>query len=172
MIRGERCLFTSKLDLMKVTWKHLAFLPSDAALEELSEAWSWLLPEPVEPVTASALGDVFFQKGSEAVYWLNTGTAEITRIAESRAAFMELLKTEKADEWFMPGLIQELLNAGKHLKPDHCYTYAVLPIFKEGKYEVSNLNPVPAREHFGLTGTLHRQVNNLPDGAQVQVNWE
>lgn len=157
---------------MQVMWTQLAFLPSDAALAELVEAWSWLLPEQFEPVTASTLGDVFFQQGSEAVYWLNTGTAEISRVAESRSAFMDLLKTEKADEWFMPSLIQDLLNAGKPLKPGYCYTYVALPIFKEGKYEVSNFNPAPAGEHFGLTGALHRKISDLPDGAQVQVKWE
>jgi hypothetical protein len=157
---------------MQVTWSQLAFLPSDAALGELLEAWSWLLPEQFEPVTASTLGDVFFQQGGEAVYWLNTGTAEISRVAESRSAFLDLLKTEKADEWFMPSLIQDLLNSGKCLQPGYCYTYVVLPIFKEGKYEVSNLNAAPAGEHFGLTGALHRKICDLPDGAQVQVKWE
>jgi hypothetical protein len=72
----------------------------------------------------------------------------------------------------LPSLIQDLLNAGKRLKPGYCYTYVALPIFKEGKYEVSNLNPAPAGEHFGLTGALHRKISDLPDGAQVQEKWE
>lgn len=154
---------------MKITWKDLSFLPSDEALAALYEAWAWFLPQPFQPVMASTLGDVFFQQGSEAVFWLNTGTAEISQVAESRAHFMELLKGEEHVSWFMPNLIEQLKDAGKHLKPDHCYTYAILPIFKEGKYEVSNLNPVPAKEHFGVTGTIHRQIKGLPDGTHVKV---
>nr|WP_145545483.1 hypothetical protein [Variovorax boronicumulans] len=69
------------------------------------------MPERFEPVTANTLGDVFFQQGREAVYWRNTGTAEISQVAESRSASLDLLKTEEADEWFMPNLIQDLLNA-------------------------------------------------------------
>ncbi len=154
---------------MKVTWNDLSFLPSDEALAELNRAWKWLLPKVFKPVMASTLGDIFFQQDGDAIFWLNTGTAEITQIAGSRAEFLELLKTEKADEWFMPELIQELKAAGKILKPDYCYTYVTLPIFKEGKYEVANLNPVPAKEHFGVTGTIHQQTKNMLDGAKAKI---
>jgi hypothetical protein len=159
------------LSVMKITWNDLSFLPSDEALTSLREAWAWFLPQPFEPVLASTLGDVFFQQGGSEVYWLNTGTAEITRVAETRTEFMKLLRTEKADEWFMPVLIEQLKVAGKILKPDGCYTYVALPIFSEGKYEVSNMNPVSAAEHFGLTGEVHRQVRNLPDGSAVKLKW-
>jgi hypothetical protein len=154
---------------MKVTWKDLSFLPSDAALAALYESWSWFLPSPFRPVMASTLGDVFFQTEGAEVFWLNTGTAEIAKVAASRAEFMELLKTEKANELFMPRLIEQLLAAGKVLKPDQCYTFVALPIFKEGKYEVANLNPVPAREHFALTGHIHKEIKDLPDGATVKL---
>ena len=156
---------------MKITWKDLSFLPSEEALSSLRNSWRWFLPEPFEPVMASTLGDVFFQQGTAEVYWLNTGTAEITRVANSRAEFLEMLGSEKADEWFLPHLIEELMAAGKFLKLDHCYTYVALPIFQEGKYEVSNLNPVPAAEHFDLTGKIHRQIRELPDGATVTLQW-
>jgi Domain of unknown function (DUF1851) len=154
---------------MKVTWKDLSFLPSDEALAELYEAWAWFLPQPFEPVVVSTLGDIFFQQGTEAVFWLNTGTAEITQVAESRPHFLELLKGEDYDNWFLPNLIGKLKEAGKQLKPDYCYTYVTLPIFNEGTFEVSNLNPVPASEHFGVTGSLHHQLQGLPDGARIKL---
>ena len=137
-------------------------------MAELYSAWAWLLPQPFQPVMVSAFGDVFFQHGGQAVFWLNTGTAEITQVADSRAQFTELLKSDAYEEWFLPGLVQQLKEAGKLLKPDHCYTYVTLPIFAEGKYEVSNLTPVPAREHFGLTGSMHQQLHALPNGAKVK----
>ena len=49
------------------------------------------------------------------------------------------------------------------------FTFVTLPVFREGQYEVDNLNPVPAREHYGLTGSMHKRLRDLPDGAQVQV---
>lgn len=157
---------------MKITWNDLTFLPSDEALASLRAAWEWLLPETFEPVMASALGDMFFQEDGPEIYWLNTGTADITRVADSREEFLELLETEQADHWFMPHLIEALEAAGKILQPDQCYTYAALPIFKEGKYEVGNLNPVPSAEHFGVTGDIHRQLRDLPDGAKVRITTQ
>jgi len=53
--------------------------------------------------------------------------------------------------------------------PGECYTFVTLPIFREGKYEVDNLNPAPAREHYGLTGSIHKQLRDLPNSAQVQI---
>jgi hypothetical protein len=154
---------------MKATWKELSFLPSNEALETLTKSWSWLLPKSFRPVTASALGDIFFQSEGDAVYWLNTGTADIEQVAASRADFLAALKTEKMNNWFMPHLVDQLLAAGKTLKTDYCYTYVTLPIFKEGTYEVSNLNPVPAKEHFAATGDVHRQIKDLPNRAKVKI---
>lgn len=155
---------------MTVTSKDLSFLPSDAALAALYDSWSWLLPSGIRTVMVSTLGDVFFQAEGAAVFWLNTGTGEVENVAASRDEFIELLQTDKATEWFMPHLIEQLMSAGKVLKPDQCYTYVTLPIFKEGKYEVANLNPVAAREHFALTGRIHKEVKGLPDGAAVTID--
>jgi len=155
---------------MNVTWTDLLFLPSEEALAELYRAWAWFLPNSFRPVIASTLGDVFFQQESDAIFWLNTGTAQITQVADSRAQFLELLKGEDVNIWFMPSLVEKLKMAGKLLKPDHCYTFVRLPIFKEGKYEVDNLNAVPAKEHFRITGFVHEKIKNLPDGAQVKIS--
>ena len=64
---------------------------------------------------------------------------------------------------------RKLHAAGKVPGLGECYTFVTLPVFREGKYEVENLNPVPARDHYGLTGSMHKQLRSLPDGAQVQV---
>jgi hypothetical protein len=117
-----------------------------------------LIREPFVPVLFTALGDVFFQPDSGGIWWLNTGTAEVTRVADSIDQFRELLGTEIADEWFLPALIEQLHAAGKVPEEGECYTYVTLPIFEEGKYEADNLNPVPAYEHFALTGDVHREI--------------
>jgi hypothetical protein len=129
-----------------------------------------MLREPFVPVLFSALGDVFLEPDSGGVWWLNTGVGELTRVAESVQEFHELLGTEIADEWFMPTLIERLHAAGKILQPGQCYTYVTLPVFAEGRYDVENPNPVPAHEHFGLTGNILSEIKVLPDGAKVKIN--
>jgi len=155
---------------MSLGWASLTCTPSDKAVKQLAESWVWLLREPFVPVLFSALGDVFLQLDSGGVWWLNTGVGELTKVAESVQEFRELLGTELADDWFMPTLIQSLHAAGKIAQPGQCYNYVTLPVFAEGKYDVANLNPVPAHEHFMLTGHLLSEINGLPDGAKVKIN--
>ena len=154
---------------MSVGWSSLTFEPSDDAIEQLAEAWAWRIKDPFRPVLFSTLGDMFFARDDGAVWWLNTGTAELTRVADSIEHFQERLATDVADEWFLPALIDKLQMAGKLREPGECYTYVTLPIFTEGKYEVDNLNPVPAAEHFELTGHIHRQIAEMPDGAKMRT---
>ena len=154
---------------MSVGWSSLTFEPSDDAIEQLAEAWAWRLKDPFRPVLFSTLGDMFFARDDGAVWWLNTGTAELTQVADSIEHFKERLATDVADEWFLPALIDKLQMAGKLREPGECYTYVTLPIFTEGKYEVDNLNPVQAAEHFELTGHIHRQIAEMPDGAKMRT---
>jgi Domain of unknown function (DUF1851) len=154
---------------MSVEWDALTMPPSVKAINELRAAWSWLLPDDYQPVLFSALGDLFYQTPSGEIWWLNTGTAEVSKLADSQSEFQRLLDTDKADEWLLPPLIEKLISAGKTLSPGRCYTFAILPIFREGTYAVENLNPVDAREHFGLTGHIHKEIPNLLDGATVEI---
>ena len=143
---------------MAIGWSSLICNPSDESVQQLGTSWGWLIREPFVPVLFTALGDVFFQPDSGGIWWLNTGTAQVTGVAESVEQFRELLDTEIVDEWFLPELIEQLHEAGKLPEIGECYTYVTLPILEEGKYEVGNLNPVPAYEHFALTGDIHCEI--------------
>ena len=115
------------------------------------------------------LGDAFLKSESGNVYWLETGTGDLTRVADSVDSFRDLLKTDLAEDWFLPTLVKALHAAGKIPGPGCCYSFVILPIFKEGKYEVNNLNPISAKEHFSITGMMHKEIHSLPDGATVEI---
>jgi len=154
---------------MAIGWSALTFEPGSDAVAELAEAWAWLLKEPFRPVLFSIIGDMFFARDDDSIWWLNTGSAEVTRVADNVDDFREQLATEKADDWFLPELVERLHAAGKLPEDGECYTYVTLPIFQDGRYEVDNLNPVPAWEHFSLTGEIHRQIAALPDSAKARA---
>ena len=84
-----------------VGWSDLTFEPNQDAIERLAEAWAWLLKEPFRPVLFSTMGDVFSSPDSGGIWWLNTGTGELTRVADSVDEFRELLRADIADEWLM-----------------------------------------------------------------------
>lgn len=141
-------------------------------LDEFRVVWSWCLPAEFEILLISAFGDVFYECEGEGIFWLNTRTAEIERVATDRTEFQLRLKGEEGIEWLLPRLIDELENEGKHRESEQCYTCAILPIFADGKFEPWNFKAVPASQHFGLTAHIHRQIAGLPDGMYVKTSVE
>lgn len=154
---------------MNMSWNKVTFTPDKVTEDAIIASWMWLIQNPVKPLLFSILGDMFFAKQNGAVYWLNTGAGEITLIADSEQQFKSLLNTDIVETWFLPELICDLYKANKIPKINECYTYVTLPILSEGKYEVLNLNPVPASEHFALTSDIHQQILDLPDGTKIQL---
>jgi hypothetical protein len=78
----------------------------------------------------------------------------------------------KGNDWFLPSLVEALHQSGKRPTAGECFTYAIYPVFAEGKYEADNFAVVPAREHFTLSGDLHRQLSGMVDGEKVSVRVE
>jgi hypothetical protein len=154
---------------MQIGWSKLTFTPDSDALDALRSNWSSVIGEQFTPLLFSVFGDVFYQSES-GVYWLNTSADELTRIADSKEHFQSLLGTDIVNKWFLPPLVEQLYAAGKIPPPGYCYTPVVLPVFAEGKFTVSNLNPVPAKEHFGLTAEIHSQIRSLPDGTKIELS--
>jgi hypothetical protein len=151
------------------TWSQITIQPSDTSVEALRKHWRWQLGDDWTPLMFSAVGDVFFEVAAGTVWWLSTAIGSLEQVAESKQQFAELLGGEKADEWFLPGLVEALRSQGKVLSSDQCYTYAILPVFSQGSFSAENMHPVSAAEHFSMSGHVHESIRQLPDGAQVQV---
>jgi hypothetical protein len=155
---------------MALTWNDLICTPDADAIDALAESWAWRIGDGYTPLLFTALGDMFYEADEGGIFWLNTGTAEVERVAESVTGFNQLLREDIADEWLLPALVEALLDAGKLRGEGECYTYVTLPIFAEGEYVVENLNPVAAIEHFELTGSVLQQMQDLPDGTDVKID--
>jgi hypothetical protein len=155
---------------MPLSWKELTCTPDKDAIDALATSWSWCIGDAFTPLLFTALGDMFYEADEGGVYWLNTGTAEVERVADNVEAFNQLLREEIVDEWLLPPLIEALIEAGKVCAEGECYTYVTLPVFAEGEYTVENFNPVPAREHFELTGSVLQQLQDVPDGTNVNID--
>jgi hypothetical protein len=145
----------------------LTFQPSAAALAALRRHWGWQLGQSWTPLLFSVLGDVFVELSAGTVWWLSTATGALEQVADTRADFAAALAGERADEWFLPGLVDVLWAQGKVLADDQCYTFAVFPVFAEGSFSAENLHPQQAAVHFRLSGQLHERIRHLPDGTAV-----
>ena len=79
-----------------------------------------------EPLMFPVIGDVSLEQREGTIWWLSTAMGTLERVAESRDAFHQHLDTERADEWFLPGLVDVLHDQSKVPGPGQCYAYAIL----------------------------------------------
>jgi hypothetical protein len=152
-----------------VKWSDITIQPQPLAITALRDSWRWLIGDAWTPLLCSAIGDVFFEVPAGSVWWLSTATGSLEQVAETQASFRELVGTDTADEWFLPGLVEALRSSGKILEPHQCYTFTILPVFSEGSFSVENMHPISAAEHYSLTGHIHESIRQVPDGGDVQI---
>ena len=156
---------------MGIGWRDIAFEMESDIARDAAKAWSWLVPEPWEPIVCSMVAGVFLKATSSGVLWLDTGTGLVEHVAQSRAHFEHILRSspDLVDEWFLPPLVERLHAAGKKPNEGECYGFTILPVFAEGNYDANNMFVLPVREQLIGMADIHRQLNDLPDGASVQV---
>jgi hypothetical protein len=155
---------------MSLTWDDLTCNPDEEAINALATSWGWRIDDAFTPLLFTAFGDMFYEADKGGVYWLNTGTAEVERVADNVEAFNQLLREDIADDWLLPPLVEALIEAGKECDDGECYSYVTLPVFAEGEYVVENFDPVPIREHCDITGSVLKQLEDVPDGTDVSID--
>lgn len=142
-------------------------LDTDEARDLLTE-WSWMINGSYKPFAASIFGDLFLEHDS-GVFWLNTGTGELKKIADNAEEFIENLNNaNNTNEWLLASLAKRLVAHVGQPSKESCYSYNSLPIFKEGGYGISNFKVLPLKEHVGVTGSIHKQLQKVQDGQKVR----
>jgi len=145
----------------------------DVDLVEVSNAlseWSWFLKGEWTPLSVSAVGDVFLENQTGKVFRLDTGVAELEAVAPSVAAFHEALQFPASlQEWLLAPVVAELQSQGKTLGHGQCYGFTILPIFREGSYRAENRFMLSALEHIRITGDMHSQLKDVPNGQAIKI---
>ncbi len=115
------------------------------------------------------MGDLFLIGKEKDVYWLQTDCGDLTRVADNIQQFQSYLSDEeKFDTWFLPLLIEKLINAGKFLEENQVYSYLQIPVIG-GEYSVDNIKPTDMSVHFAYSGQICEQIKDLPDGTKVKI---
>jgi hypothetical protein len=137
--------------------------------DDILSCWRWRVPMVKSIIMVSCLGDLFLIGEDNAVYWLKTDCGDLIKAAETLDEFLEFLNDEeKVDNWFLPELINELIEAGKIIKENEVYSYKILPVIG-GEYNVDNIEPTDISVHFAMSGQICEQIKDLPDGTKVRI---
>jgi hypothetical protein len=152
---------------MKLTWSQLAIDPASVDTVRLLKSWRWLIDGAIQPMIITAMGDMFLTDMNGVVYWLNTIDGKLGKVADTHPEFKEMRQeAENLDEWFMPGMVGELIAAGKTLGAGEVYSFKQPPVLG-GSFDLENIDPCDVHVHFMMAGQLHEQVKDLPDGTSI-----
>jgi hypothetical protein len=136
----------------------------------LLSGWEWLLPPEFSVWLMNRYGDLFLILPDDTVHMLDVAGGTLTELSESRDEFTRIIdEDDNADYWLMIPLVDRLAEAGVLLEPGQCYSL-VTPPSLGGEYSVENTMVVPIPEHFGLYGSYHEQLRDVPDGSKVIIN--
>lgn len=147
---------------------NVLFAKADAEVDAVfRREWNWLVTQDLRPIRYSAMGDVFLL-GSGGVSWLRCAAGELDLIAENEAEFTAELARQR-QTWLQADRVTELMQTrGIYLEAGNCYGYKVLPVLG-GKDDLNNFTVFPLQEYIGFTGSVRRQVHDLPPGATLQI---
>ena len=149
------------MDDLTVNFEHLD-------RETLLSDWEWLIGPHRLPILISAVGDAFVQDTRDGtVHWLDTMFAELEQVAASDDELRALLgDREFVAERLGVQMFAELRAAGMELGPDQVVSLQVPPALG-GEPTVENVGIVSLQVHFSVTGQVHRQIKDLPEGTPI-----
>ena len=149
-------------------------MPSNLVIDEPMDAdvlhtWRWRVGSGASVVLLSRSGDAFFTDQSRAIFWLDTGVGKIESVAKSKSEFFDLLSdpTRRAELLLAP-VVDRFVSENGPFPTGRCLGYKTLPIFG-ASYDGPNRVTFPVTEHFSVTGHIHEQIADLPEGGKVEL---
>jgi hypothetical protein len=131
------------------------------------ESWGWLLPPEFTLWLVNRFADLFLVLPDGTVHMLDVGTGTLTKVAESRDDFCNKIDEEdNANQWLMIPLVDRMVAAGVVLQAGQCYGFKTPPVLG-GDYSVENAGPLPVCDYLGGYGSIHEQLQDVPDGSRV-----
>ena len=152
---------------MPLTMNDLTIGPANVNMDTLLDDWSWAIPEPLQPVLLTAMGDAFAQATSGSVYFIDTVEGSVSLVTDNGSEFETLLTdTQFVTRYLFPSRIVQLREAGKTLSQQQVYSHTK-PLVLGGDDNAENVEATDVSVHVSIHGQIHRQVKDLPEGASV-----
>jgi len=153
---------------MPITMNDLTISPEGVDMANLLDDWKWAMPEGMRPVLITAVGDVFAQGESGAVYFIDAVEGKVSSVAEDGSTFQELLSDKQfVTEYLFPARIVQFREVGMTLGPQQVYSHKK-PLVLGGEDSADNVEVTDVSVHVSILGQIHRQVKDLPAGTSIE----
>lgn len=137
-------------------------------IENELQSWRWLMPDHVNGLVATALGDLFVARDDGTVWFLDTIEGKYEEAASSIKLWEDELKNPGfVDRYFTPVFVRQLRESGLILGQGECYE-AIHPPVLGGSWSVENWRTTNWKSHFERQGRVHEAIKDLPDGATIE----
>ena len=144
-------------------------IPTDNLdLTKVLETWIWLVDNKTI-IALTKSGDALLKDNKGNLYFLEVGSGTIELKATNYCDFLDKkLSEELMDELLFPALVDKLEHNELMLRSGQVYSYILLPILG-GTYDESNRCVLDIYEHYNLTGDIHFQLKDSPDGTTIKI---
>ncbi|MFO1172723.1 MAG: DUF1851 domain-containing protein [Hyphomicrobiaceae bacterium] len=133
------------------------------------ETWRWLLPPTFTLWLVNRFAELVIVTPDGVVHFVDTSSGAIAVVAANREDFaVKIDESGNADDWLVIPLVDQCVAAGKILGPQQCFGYVIPPTLG-GKFEIENVEVIDVEVYLHLTGQIHEQIKDLPEGAPVQI---
>lgn len=140
-------------------------------LSKILSPWLWLTGDK-SIVALTKSGDALLKNYLNHLFFLDVGGRTCEFKADNYQDFFDKkLSCELTEELLIPILVDKLKAHGINLGPNQVYSYTILPIIG-GTYDEKNMYAVDLYKHYNLTGEIHFQLKDLPDGTKVKIKVE
>jgi hypothetical protein len=152
---------------MPITMNDLTISPKGIDMDTLLSEWTWAMPESLRPVLLTAMGDVFAQGESGAVYFVDMVEGNIGVVADDGDSFQSLMRNNQfVTDHMFPSRIVQFRDAGMSLQTGQVYSHKQLLVLG-GDDDIGNVEATDVSVHVSIHGQVHRQVKDLPDGTPI-----
>jgi T6SS immunity protein Tdi1, C-terminal len=150
-----------------IIWQKLTISLEGFDCSRLFGEWRWLVPESASPQWLTGFGDCAFTFPDQAVFFLDVLEGTFNRVAASERDLDSFFQSgENRNRWLSADWFDICNQRGLFLGQGQCYGWKVAPILG-GKFEFSNIQVFDIEVYESITGQLHRQLKDLPEGYSV-----
>ncbi|MFO1494939.1 MAG: DUF1851 domain-containing protein [Lysobacterales bacterium] len=138
-------------------------------IAEISKAWGWVGITPDRVVGDNDFGNLII-KDVDGRYWRLCPEDLYCKVVACDRAELDALSQsqEFLQDWNMRGLVEQAKERLGSLRPGYKYCLKI-PGVLGGVYGGANLASIPLRELVAVSGHIAREIEGLPDGAQVRL---
>ena len=139
-------------------------------LAEIEKAWGWVGLKPAQIVGDNDFGNFIIEDEAGRYWRLCPEDLHCKVVAHDRAELDALSQSQDfLRDWYMADLVAQAKEKLGPLRPGYKYCLKI-PGVLGGEYGGANLAVISAKELVTASGHLAKEIEGLPDGAQVRLN--